>query len=110
MMPLEGRGFESHPLRQRGARAANFASQFFWDAIFIPRIILITISNILFMLDLRTQRPEAFILLRERFSYRLRTQLLAFAVHMAVHVACCTYVAVTEPLLNQLHLHSVGEK
>jgi len=54
MMPLEGRGFESHPLRQRGARAANFASQFFWDAIFIPRIILITISNILFMLDLRT--------------------------------------------------------
>ena len=51
---LEGRGFESHPLRQRGARAANFASQLFWDAISIPRIILITISNILFMLDLRT--------------------------------------------------------
>ncbi len=63
MMPLEGRGFESHPLRQRGARAANFASQCFWDALFIPRIILITISNILFIYDLWTQRPEAFIIL-----------------------------------------------
>lgn len=26
---------------------------------------------------------------------------------MAVHVARCTYVAVTQPLLYQLHLHSV---
>ena len=29
---------------------------------------------------------------------------------MAVHVARCTYVAVTEPLLYQLHLNSVGKE
>ena len=45
MMPLEGRGFESYPLRQRGARAVNFASQFFWDAIFVPRIMLLSIEH-----------------------------------------------------------------
>ena len=29
---------------------------------------------------------------------------------MAVHVARCTYVAVTEPLLNQLHLNSISKE
>ena len=39
MMPLEGRGFESHPLRQRGARAAKFAPHSKWGVNYSPRSI-----------------------------------------------------------------------